>query len=52
MPSELVNSNVVIAAQQFNPSVFSQIWLFRNNIVREDELLEGQHLFTPYGRQS
>ncbi len=46
MPSELVTSNVVIAAQQFNPTVFSQIWFLRNNILREDEL-ECQQLFSP-----
>ena len=37
MSSELINSNVVIAAQQFNPTVFSQIWLLRNKILRKDD---------------
>ena len=36
MPFELVSSNVVIVAQQFNPSVFSQLLLVRNNIVSEN----------------
>jgi hypothetical protein len=46
MPSELVDSNVVIAAQQFNPTVFTQVWLLRNGILREDEL-ECLKLFSP-----
>ncbi len=37
MPSELVFSNVVLVANQFNPSVFSQLWLVRNGLVSEDE---------------
>ena len=35
MPSELVGLNVVIVARQFNPSVFSQMWLVRNGLVDE-----------------
>jgi hypothetical protein len=41
MQSELLGANVVIVAKQFNPSVFSQLWLVRNEIVKEDEFLEG-----------
>lgn len=36
MPKEFLGSNVVIVARQFNPSVFSQIWLVRNGVVGED----------------
>jgi hypothetical protein len=41
MPIELVRSNLVITAHQFNPSIFSQLWLLRNGIVREDEFSPG-----------
>jgi len=41
MPIELARSNLVIAAHQFNPSIFSQLWLVRNGIVREDEFSPG-----------
>jgi hypothetical protein len=41
MDSRLVNSSVVVAAHHFNPSVFSQLWLVRNNIVSETEFLTG-----------
>lgn len=41
MPSEHVGSNVVVVARQFNPSVFSQIWLVRNGIVGEDSFTGG-----------
>jgi len=41
MPIELARSNLVITAHQFNPSIFSQLWLVRNEIVREDEFSAG-----------
>ncbi len=41
MPLELVASNTVIVAQQFNPSVVSQLWLVRNRIVAEDDFRPG-----------
>jgi hypothetical protein len=41
MPYTLVGSNVVIVARQFNPSVFSQLWLVRNGIVSEGDFVVG-----------
>jgi hypothetical protein len=41
MKSQLVGSNVVIAARHFNPSVFNQLWLFRNELVSEEEFEPG-----------
>src|SRR5258707_15829179 len=38
---EIVESNVVVAARQFNPSILTQLWLVRNGIVGEDEFLPG-----------
>lgn len=35
------SSNVVVAAQQFNPSVVSQLWLVRNEIVGPEDFLSG-----------
>ena len=45
MPSQCFGANVVVVARQFNPSVFSQLWLVRNRIVGEDEFI-GQCLFS------
>jgi hypothetical protein len=42
---ELVACNVVVAANQFNPTVFSQLWLFRTGIVAEDDFLP-DHIVT------
>jgi hypothetical protein len=33
---DLVASNVVIAAEFFNPSLFSQVWLIKNKFVAEE----------------
>ncbi len=41
MPNQCVGANVVIVARQFNPSVFSQLWLVRNGIVGEEEFSAG-----------
>ncbi|MBN2295611.1 MAG: hypothetical protein JXM70_24485 [Pirellulales bacterium] len=41
MSLELVLSNVVIAARQFNPSVIGQLWLVRNGLLGEDDFLQG-----------
>ncbi len=41
MPAELLSSNVVIAARQLNPSIFSQIWLVRNEILAEEDFEPG-----------
>lgn len=45
MPSELVSASVVVAANQFNPTVFSQPWLVRNKFLSERDLQAG--LFAP-----
>jgi hypothetical protein len=41
MKSQLVGSNVVIAARYFNPSVFNQLWLHRNELINEKEFETG-----------
>jgi hypothetical protein len=41
MVYQLVGSNVVVAAHSFNPSVFSQTWLARTGILREEDLSPG-----------
>lgn len=41
MSPELTSGNVVITAEQFNPSIVSQIWLAKNGLVKEDEFGEG-----------
>lgn len=41
MSFELVNSNIVIAAQQFNPSVIGQLWLVRNGLLEERDFRAG-----------
>jgi hypothetical protein len=41
MRRELVGSSVVIVAQNFNPSVASQLWLVRNGVVGEGDFLPG-----------
>jgi len=33
-----VDSNVVVVANQFNPSVFSQLWLTKHGLATEDEV--------------
>jgi hypothetical protein len=37
MISEVTQANVVIVARQFNPSVFSQSWLIKNEILLEED---------------
>lgn len=34
---ELISRNAVVAANKFNPSILTQMWLIRNEIVAEDE---------------
>ena len=41
MPIELAGCNLVITAQHFNPSIFSQLWLVRNEVVSEDDFSHG-----------
>lgn len=38
---QLVLSNVVVVAKSFNPSILTQLWLARNEVVGEDEFLPG-----------
>ena len=37
MSVRMTQSNVVIVASQFNPSIFSQIWLIKSGILSEDD---------------
>ena len=41
MRRELVGSSVVVVAQNFNPSMTSQLWLVRNGVVPEGDFLPG-----------
>ena len=45
MSSQLVAFNVVIAAQHFNPSVVSQMWLVKNGLATEADFRQG-YVFT------
>jgi len=38
---KIVNANATIVAQQFNPSIITQLWLVRNEILSEDDFREG-----------
>jgi len=38
MKLHLVDSNVVVVANQFNPSVFSQLWLTKHGLATEEEV--------------
>ncbi|MHB1034642.1 MAG: hypothetical protein ACYC35_08865 [Pirellulales bacterium] len=46
MSAELRHANVVIAARQFNPTIFSQLWLVRHGIAEEGDF-QGESVFTP-----
>lgn len=39
-------SGIVLTAQSFNPSIFTETWLDRNDIIRADSL-EGLRIFSP-----
>jgi len=41
MSLTLVGANAVIVAQQFNPSIISQLWLVRNGLMLEDDFRSG-----------
>lgn len=41
MTIDPAKSNVVVAARQFNPSIFKQLWLVKNDIVDEDDFGDG-----------
>jgi hypothetical protein len=45
MSADLVNRSVTIVAQQFNPSVFTQLWLVKHEIIAEEEF-ESSSLFS------
>jgi hypothetical protein len=45
MTIELVNRSVAIVAQQFNPSIFSQLWLVKHEMIGADEF-EPNSLFS------
>jgi hypothetical protein len=37
----IVNASAIIVAQQFNPSIITQLWLVRNEILSADDFREG-----------
>lgn len=41
MPWKGAGAAAVVVAQQFNPSVFSQVWLVRHGLLGEDDFLPG-----------
>ena len=41
MKTEMVAPNAVIVANSFNPSVFSPLWLVKQKLAEEDEILPG-----------
>lgn len=47
MQSQLVHSNFVVAARQFNPSIFSQLWLVKHEIASEKDFEGGESICTP-----
>lgn len=49
---ELVNCNVVVAARQFNPSILTQLWLVRNQVVQEEEFEANNNIFLDVLSQS
>ncbi len=46
MRKEKIETNVVIVARQFNPSIFDKLWLVNNNIMTENEFGDNC-MFTP-----
>jgi len=45
MSIHLAGANVIVAARQFNPTVFSQLWFVRNEVVAEEDFGPG-YLFS------
>lgn len=45
MESSLKTANVVIAARQFNPTIFDQIWLLDNELATREDF-RGENVFT------
>jgi hypothetical protein len=39
--TELVGSNVVVTANQFNPSILTQLWLVKHGVLLEEDLEAG-----------
>jgi len=37
----IVNANAIIVAEQFNPSIITQLWLVKNEILSEGDFREG-----------
>lgn len=46
MKLSLIDSNVVVVANQFNPSVFSQLWLTKHGLATEEEVGGEECAFT------
>lgn len=46
MTMQILHANVVVAAQFFNPSIFSQLWLVRNEVATEEDF-QGEFIYTP-----
>ena len=46
MKLHLVDSNVMVLANQFNPSVFSQLWLTKHGLATEEEVEGSDCVFT------
>ena len=46
MKLHLVDSNVVVISNQFNPSVFSQLWLTKHGLATEEEVVGIDCAFT------
>lgn len=40
MKIDITHTNVVIVARQFNPSIITQLWLVKNDIIEEEEFTE------------
>jgi hypothetical protein len=41
MSIQQMGENVVITAQQFNPSIINSHWLINNGVILENELVSG-----------
>ena len=44
--SQLVGANVVVAARQFNPTIFTQLWLVDHGIATREDFVGGNSLFS------
>lgn len=41
MQAVKIDTNIVIVANQFNPSIIDRLWLVRHQVLTEDDFLEG-----------